>query len=367
MSYDVSAVVPMYNAKELVKFTVDSILNQSLANIEVLIVDDCSTDDSLKFCREIYGHDERVRILQQPKNMGPGAARNTGIRSAKGKYIVFVDSDDEILPDMFSKMFETAEKYSADIIHSTQFVYAVPDEEGNLPLQLVDDRVQYVRNNIGRDSYSEVARLSDDMAERFDDWENRKINWSICGKMFRRNFLTGNKIFFPEMKYAEDMLFCFACLFKAKNYVIIPSGYYVLRITASSLTRGKSSSVRIITGLKSQMKAVSNMKKICQDIPFFAQNPEKAVSAIERVLDDLELSYIRPAYQKLGEETLRSDNSFHEFMLEEFGDKAPYVEFLFYELHRIYEPVPDYMEMSGDIESFKAFVKSLREKESNKE
>ena len=363
MSCDVSVVVPMYNAKDLVKLTVDSILNQTLADIEVLIVDDCSTDDSLEFCRTLYGKDSRVRILQQPHNMGPGAARNTGIRSAKGKYIAFVDSDDEILPDMFSRMCETAEKFSTDVIHSTQFVYALPDEEGNIPLQLVDDGVQYFRITIGGDSYTEVTRLSDDLAERFDGWENRRINWSVCGKMFRRAFLADNNIFFPEMKYAEDMIFCFACLFKAKNYVVLPGGSYVLRITGSSLSRGKKSSARIVTALNSQIRAVRSMSKILQEIPFFVQNPEKAVSALEKVIDDIERGYIRPAYQELGEETLRSDNLIHEFMCEEFGEKAPYVEFLFYELHRIYEPVIDYIAQSGDIEGWKAFAKSLREKE----
>ncbi len=367
MSYDVSVVVPMYNARNFVKFSVDSILNQTLANVEVVLVDDCSTDGSLEFCLELYGNDSRVKILQQPKNMGPGAARNRGIREAQGEYVAFVDSDDEVLPDMFSKMLEAAKKYSADVIHPTQFVYALPDEEGNIPLQLVDDNVQYVRHNICMDSYTEVTRANDDIATRFEDWINRKINWSVCGKMLRRKFLLDNNIFFPEMKYAEDMIFCFACLFKAKNYVILPGGGYVIRITASSLTRGKNSSVRIITGMESQIKAVSNMRKIFEDIPFFLQNQEKAVSAIERVIDDLELSYIRPAYQKLGEENLRSDKPFHDFMLEKFADNAPYVEFLFYELHRIYEPVVDYMEMLGDIDGWKKMANELREKEANKE
>ena len=366
MSYDISAVVPLYNAKNLIKLTVDSILAQTHSNIEVLIVDDCSTDGSFELCYELYGHDERVRLLQQPKNMGPGAARNTGIRSAQGKYIVFVDSDDEILPDMFSKMLDTAEKFSADIIHSTQFVYALPDEEGNLPLQLIDDSITYFRNNIGGDSYAEITRLSDNLSARLEDWKNHKINWSVCGKMFRRAFLLDNNIFFPEMKYAEDMIFCFACLFKSKNYVVLPGGGYVLRITGSSLSRGKKSSARIVTALNSQIRAVSSMNKILNEIPFFTQNPEKSVYALEKVIDDIERGYIRPAYQELGEEAIRSDNLVHKFMCDEFGDKAPYVEFLFYELHRIYEPVVDYIGQSGDIEGFKAFAKSLREKEKSK-
>ncbi len=366
MSCDVSVVVPLYNARNLVQFTVDSILNQTLANIEVLIVDDCSTDGSLEFCRELYGQNPRVRILQQPRNMGPGKARNTGIRNAQGKYIVFVDSDDEIMPDMLGKMFDTAEKFAADIVHTTHFIYALPDESGNLPLQLIDNGVQYFRSSPGETAYTEVTLLSDDLGARLEDWRNRRINWSVCGKMFRKDFLADNNIFLPEMKYAEDMVFCFECLFKAKNYVIMPEGFYVLRITASSLTRGQKYSVKMITALKSQMGIVRNMSRILSEIPFFVQNPEKAVSALDRVLDDVELCYVRPAYQALGEETLRSEKLVHEFMREEFGDKTPYVEFLFYELHRIYEPVVDYIEQSGDIEGWKAFAKCLREKEKQK-
>ena len=367
MRCDVSVVVPLYNAKDLVKFTAESVLNQTCRNIELLIVDDCSTDGSLELCRELYGHDERVRIIRQEKNGGPGAARNRGIAEARGEYIVFVDSDDAILPDALDKMLEAAKKYNADVVHTTQFVYPLPDEEGNFPLQIVDDRVKYFRNNINRDSYSEVTLLSDDLAARFEDWRQCRINWSVCGKMFRRAFLADNGIYFPEMKFAEDMLFCFGCLFKSKNYVIVPGGYYIVRITASSLTRGQKYSAKIITALKSQMETVRNMSRILQEIPFFTANPDKAASAIERVLDDLEIGYIRPAFQALGEEGLRSENVFHEFMREEFGDKAPYVEFLFYELHKNYEPVIDYIGQSGDIEGWRAFAKTLREEEKNKQ
>jgi hypothetical protein len=105
------------------------------------------------------------------------------------------------------------------------------------------------------------------------------------------------------------------------------------------------------------------MSSVLKGIPFFAENPKKAVIALERVIDDLEVGFIRPAYQELGEETLRSDGLVSEFMREEFGDKAPYVEFLFYELHRNYEPVVDYIGQVGDIETWKAIAKQMRENE----
>ena len=365
MNAKVSVIVPLYNKKDYVKFAVDSILNQTLAGIEVLIIDDCSTDGSLELCRELYGHNERVRILKQPHNMGPGAARNRGINEAHGKYIVFVDGDDEILPDRSRKMFETAEKYNADIVHNTEFLFPIPDENGNIPLQLIDGKVKLfpISGNINGDDYTEITPLGDDMSSRLEDWKNRRINWSVCSKMFRRDFLVDNSIYLSDMKFGEDMVFCFECLFKAKSYVMMPGGDYVYRVIASSLSRAKKSSAKIVTALQSQITAVLTMSKILKDIPFFVQNPQKAVYAVERVLDDIEGGYIRPAYQELGEETLRSDKFIHDFMLSEFGDKAPYVEFLFYELHNNYEPVIDYLGQLSDVENLKALAKSFSEKE----
>ena len=369
MNTKISVVVPLYNKKDYLKLSVDSILNQTHKNIEVLIVDDCSTDGSLELCRELYGSDTRVKILQQPRNMGPGAARNTGIRSAQGKYVVFVDGDDEIFPDRLSKMFDTAEKYNADVVHETQFLFPLPDENGSIPLELLSDGVEYfpITSNVNGEDYTELTLLSDDMGARFDDWKKRKINWSVCSKMIRRSFLADSSIYFPDMKFSEDMVFCFECLFKAKNYVIVPEGSYVFRVISTSLSRGKKSSAKIVTGLKSMLEIVRSMTRMFKEIPFFAQHPENALSALKIVLDSNEGGYIRPVYQELGEEVLRSENLIHEFMCEEFGEKAPYVEFLFYELHNKYEPVVDYFELFSDAEKIKAIAKQFREKEKNKQ
>ena len=299
--------------------------------------------------------------------MGPGAARNTGIQNAQGDYIVFVDSDDEILPDMLGKMLGVAKKYNADVVHDTKYFIPMLDEDGNFPLQMIDDSIRLfpVSGNASGEGWAEITRLTDDLSVRLEDWKNRRISWNIFSKMFSRTFLLNNNIHFADMKFAEDMVFCFECLFKAKNYVMIPEANYVYRLIGTSLSRAKKTSAKIVTALKAQLGAVSNMHRIFSEIPFFAQNPNEAVSALERVLDDLEGGYIRPAYQELGEETLRSDNLIHQFMLEEFGDKAPYVEFLFYELHNNYEPVIDYIGQSGDIETLRAMAKSFREKEND--
>lgn len=365
MSAEISVIMPLYNKKNYLQLAADSVLNQTFANIELLIVDDCSTDGSLELCRELYGHDSRVRIIQQPKNMGPGAARNTGIRSASGDYVVFWDSDDEVLPGALSQILDVAKKYNADVVHNTQFLLPIPDEDGNMPIQLVDDSVKFfpISSNLNGDDYTEITRLSDDMAARLDDWRKRRINWSVCSKMIRRKFLMDNNIYFSDMKFGEDRVFCFECLFKAKNYVILPGGNYVCRVISSSLTRGKKSSAYIVTALKSEFEAIRVMTKAISEIPFFVQNPKEAVREIENDIDDINRGYVRPAFNELGEEALRSDNRIHDFMSEKFGDKAPYVEFLFYELHRIYEPVVDYIGLLGDVEYLRSLAKSFREKE----
>ena len=363
MKIDVSVIIPLYNAKDYFKFTVDSVLNQTHKNIEVVIVDDCSTDGSLELCRELYGSDERVRIFKQEKNGGPGAARNRGIQEAQGEYVLFSDSDDAILPDTIEKMYEAAKKYNADVVNNTKIWYPLPDEEGNMPLNLIDDSVKMFCNDIDRNAYTEVTLLSEDFDSRLEDWINRRINWLSGVKLTRREFLVNNGILFSDMKFAEDMVFWFECLFKSKRYVIVPGGGYIYRIVSNSLSRGKKTSAHVIKALKSQIAGVQKMSSVLKGIPFFAENPKKAVIALERVIDDLEVGFIRPAYQELGEETLRSDGLVSEFMREEFGDKAPYVEFLFYELHRNYEPVVDYIGQVGDIETWKAIAKQMRENE----
>ena len=367
MNVDVSVVMPLYNAKKYFKLTVDSILAQTLKNIEVVIVDDCSTDGSLELCRELYGSNDRVRILKQAKNMGPGAARNTGIRSASGDYVLFVDSDDELMPDMLGKMFETAKQFNADVVQNTQYIFPLPDEEGKIPLQLLDESITYFPLGNEHNTYPQVTLLPDDLPSRLDIWSNRKIGLGIFNKMYRRAFLLDKGVFFSDMKLGEDMVFCFECLCKAKNYVMLPGGGYIYRLIENSLSRGQNSSASIIKALKSQIEGVRTMKMIIGEVPFFVKNPAQAKAMLERVLTDIEVAYIRPAYHELGEAALRSDKLLGEFFREQFGEKAPYVEFLFHELHKRYEPMVDYTGQLSDMEFWKNIAKTMREKEKNQQ
>ena len=110
-----SVVMPVYNVEAYLDEAVESVLSQSYQNLELILVDDGSTDSSGALCEQIAGRDKRVRVIHQT-NAGLGAARNTGIAAARGKYLAFIDSDDYILPDAYAAMIEMQRRSGSDVV-----------------------------------------------------------------------------------------------------------------------------------------------------------------------------------------------------------------------------------------------------------
>ena len=115
MKPEISVIVPVYNVEPYLKRCLDSIINQSMKDIEILIIDDGSTDKSGEICEEYAGLDNRIKVTHQ-NNHGLSYARNTGLDQAQGKYIMFVDSDDYVERDFCKIPYEIAEKNDAEIV-----------------------------------------------------------------------------------------------------------------------------------------------------------------------------------------------------------------------------------------------------------
>ena len=354
MSYDVSVVVPVYNAEKYIRFCVDSALNQTLKNIEVIIVDDRSTDNSLNLCRELYGNNNRVKIFQQPVNHGPGAARNAGIREASGEYIAFLDSDDEIMPEHLQNMFTAAKEHDADVLHNNCLRIMLPLEDGTIPAEMLDypDNIIITRMDIG-EARTEIQKLSDNLAERFDLWIKGSLHIHVGNKLFRRSFVVDNGLSFPEAKFpggtmlSEDEIFCLQCILSAKNYVLMPGGWYVVRFNDTSATRTAKTVTRIINAVQSNLEVVKCLRAMGEKIPFM-KDEANFTAAVNAILRKTENFAVRPNYQDAGQESLRADERFSALFREEFGDKAPYVEFLFYQLHETYPELPKLFLMDHD-------------------
>lgn len=113
----ISVIIPVYKVEKYLNQCVESVLTQSLSDIEVILVDDGSPDNCPDMCDAYAAMDARIRVIHQ-KNLGLAGARNTGFRIAKGEYVAFLDSDDYVLPDAFAKLHAKAVEYDADIVFS---------------------------------------------------------------------------------------------------------------------------------------------------------------------------------------------------------------------------------------------------------
>lgn len=175
----VSIIVPVYNTENYLKKCLNSILNQTYQNIEVIIIDDGSTDNSYKILEEFQSKDKRIILLQQ-KNSGQGVARNKGIEVSKGKYIFFVDSDDRVTKNMVEEMVLEIEKTNSDF---SSFLIAFENCKSKKVYKKNFDNKTLKNEEI----YQNALEIKDIFT----------VPWN---KIYRREFLVKNKIYFPKIK-----------------------------------------------------------------------------------------------------------------------------------------------------------------------
>ncbi|MBQ7965949.1 MAG: glycosyltransferase family 2 protein [Ruminococcus sp.] len=212
----VSVIVPIYNAKQYLPQCIESVLNQSYNNIELILVDDGSTDNSFEVCNEYCKSDNRVIAVRQ-ENTGVSGARNKGIDLAKGEYIAFVDSDDELMADGIKLLVEDAIKYDADMVSAVKRIIN-PDGSVYSPY---DDGKCMIYEGV------ESVELSLD--------GERQTN-SACAKLFKKSFL-GDIRFAEGRSINEDGFFLFECYVKLPKLVQHNICIYNYYVRSNSSTR----------------------------------------------------------------------------------------------------------------------------------
>jgi len=279
----ISVIVPLYNAERFIRQCLISVLASKFQDYEVLVVDDCSTDNSVAEVEKLLPHfDGRLKILQTETNSsGAGVPRNVGIRHAAGKYVTFIDNDDFILPTALGDLFDAAEKFQADVVHTVK-AFLFNDTGGKMfsraDLQLQSD---------SSDDHFETPRLeTDDLRERMKDYVVEKYFWLPWGKFYRRDFLLANEIYFPQVKFSEDMVFCFKCLCLAKNYLRVPFATNIHRISKDSGSKKILSSregVRMWLGVVTVVLQLIN--EFTGRLDFFRDNPDIRHAALKFFVD----------------------------------------------------------------------------------
>lgn len=219
MEYNVSVIVPVYKAEKYLSKCVDSLLNQTLESLEIILVDDGSPDNCGKMCDEFAKNNENVKVIHID-NGGPSRARNIGIQNASGKYIGFADSDDYVDTHMFFLLFSEAEKKSADIVMCS---YAIDDGKNIRKL-----RMEYSAEYNGRNE------LINGLAALYSKRSHNGL-YSVWNKLFNKKLLLNNNILFDEsLIRAEDAWFVFDCLKAAEKFIFINKVLYYYRQVASS-------------------------------------------------------------------------------------------------------------------------------------
>ena len=356
--FDVSVIVPMYNAQKYIVDCVEGLLKQSLEKVEVIIVNDCSSDNSMELCKKHFGDNERVQLIDQPRNMGPGAARNAGIKVARGEYIAFADSDDGVRFDAYQAMYDAAKESDADVIHVTgALIQTVDEAPDNLNL-LTEDELYRVTLDEG-DKPEKLTVLSDDVEERLKEWFLHHIHWSIWNKLYRRSFLEENKLFFGDTKMAEDQIFCLGCLLKAGKYAKLPGEWYLYRIGGASLTRGQKQVKTLINALTTQMKITKLIDDTVKGVPYLESHKTKIDEIKTYVLNLLESSYILPACEKIGAKELYECQELKELFEESFGAFSEFALFEFLNSHNNIKDAVDVNELLNT----PSFWKSRKETE----
>ncbi|WP_455145936.1 glycosyltransferase family 2 protein [Brachyspira pilosicoli] len=227
-----SIVIPIYNVEKYLEDCLNSVINQTLKEIEIICVDDCSTDNSFTILEEFAKKDDRIKVLKHDINRGLGPARNTGIKASQGEYVGFIDSDDYVSKDYFENLYNTAKKYNSDI---TNTLNILTDTESVIK-KYDYNIINYLSRKESRNINLYVEGKSD--ISIIDEKENTKeypfvVAWN---KIYKREFLINNELYFMEIKSgSEDEDFYQRILLNEPSTSYNHKSIYYYRQRASSL------------------------------------------------------------------------------------------------------------------------------------
>lgn len=224
----ISVIVPVYNIQNYLERCVKSIMNQTYQKLEILLVDDGSTDGSGEICERLAKEDERIRVFHK-ENGGSSSARNLGIREAKGEYLGFIDSDDYIEPDMYELLAEGIGKYGLEM---AQISRDEVDEEGNrMPDVCIPPKEEWLLTP----------------QEMMEELLMHRGDASFCTRLTKKTLFDGLE--FPEGKLNEDFYLLTHMIHKIERLVIFPKQCYHVfyRIGSNSRKKDKNDFSRVFS------------------------------------------------------------------------------------------------------------------------
>ena len=264
----ISVIIPLYNAEKYLSVCLESILIQTFQDFEVIVINDCSTDNSLAVAEsylEKFGR--RLKIISLPENTGNASIpRNEGLRFSRGEYIFFMDNDDLLIENALEILYNLAENFRADVVYMEKgFTCGEEIFPEKFTAAAWDKKIL----NLDKPTL-EVENIS----ERIETFLQKNYGWAPWTKFLRRDFLIANKISFPKVKISEDVFWTFKIICLAKNFLRMSIPLYVYRSVKSSWSRIKRSPQdEIKFWLDPLVKGLDYLDNFMDEFNFFAQNP----------------------------------------------------------------------------------------------
>lgn len=273
--------MPVYNAGRYLDESITSVLSQSMRSLELIIVDDVSTDDSLAVARRYAQADSRVKVIALERNGGPGIARNRGIDAARGEFVGFLDADDYLIDGALEKLTRFATDENLDFARGSTSWFTVDDPT------LRSDRMSFDRRTVFTSAaeLKGVALCIFSIPPRPDD-PDLSLGGAQVAALFRRSLLEEFNIRFTEKPHAisEDLLFNFKVAVNARRIGVIPDAYYAYR--RSPLSR---SNYPVPDVIDRALDSAARMEQMIKEAGFAERDLEYAM----RYAIDISRAYLK--------------------------------------------------------------------------
>ena len=218
MKCSVSIIMPVYNAEDCLERTISSVLDQTFDDFELICIDDCSEDNSLKILKNRSLYDKRVKIISNEYNMGAAYSRNAGLGISNGEYVIFLDSDDYFDSNMLMELYTMAEKNDLDI---GLFDYAKKASASNEILY----RTRLAASQLADKTFNYLE---------YDPVDFLEMPVAPWNKLIKRSFLVENKIYFQSLDNSNDVLFSILVLMMGSRIRIVNSDMPLLTYSTES-------------------------------------------------------------------------------------------------------------------------------------
>ena len=247
----ISVIVPVYNVEKYLEKCIESILNQTYKNIEVILINDGSTDKSGEICEELVQRDIRVKVIHK-KNEGLSSARNEGIEKAIGEYIAFLDSDDYIIPESYEYLYKLSQKYYADIV-SANFK-RIDENDFDVVEKIIEEdnkKIEVEEKKLKKENVLDILYGTEEHA-----YIQQVVVWN---KLYKSHLF--HNIRFPKGKLHEDEFTTFRIFSEAENIVMSTKIIHGYMQTKNSIMRSEIKDKRIKDNLEAYKNAIQFFKE----------------------------------------------------------------------------------------------------------